>query len=47
MCADRYASDGRRTEHEARTKVPNAEKRMAARAGAAARDAGGNGSAGV
>jgi Rieske 2Fe-2S family protein len=44
MCADRYARDGRRTVREARTEVPNAEKRTAARAGAAARDAGGNGS---
>jgi Rieske 2Fe-2S family protein len=47
MCADRYAMDGNRTEREARTEVPIAGKRMAARAGAAARDAGGNGSAGV
>ena len=47
MCADRYARDGRRTEREARTEVPNAKKRMAVRAGAAARGAGGNGSAAV
>ena len=45
MVVDRYAQDGRRTEREARTGVPNAEKRMAVRAGAAARDARGNGSA--
>jgi Rieske 2Fe-2S family protein len=47
MCADRYASDGRRTAREARTEVANAEKRVAARAAAAARDAGGNRSAAV
>jgi hypothetical protein len=47
MCADRYASDGRRTAREARTEVPSTEKRVAARARAAARDAGGNGSAAV
>jgi hypothetical protein len=36
MCADRYAMDGHRTEREARTEVPNAENRMAARARSAA-----------
>jgi Rieske 2Fe-2S family protein len=39
MCADRYANDGRRTEREARTEVPNLGRRLAARgvAGLAAR----------
>ena len=47
MCADRYASDGRRTAREARTEVPSTEKRVAARAAAAARDAGRNRGAAV